>query len=69
MARQKKYSETKKVDGYSVNYESEEGKTWAVIHCPNHCGWSSESIGLSLDPGKVAVGKLKAHLKNCPNSN
>ena len=54
--------ETKTIDGFSITYESEEGRTFAVGYCPE-CGHKEESMQQTLDAGKITVSKLKTHIK------
>ena len=62
MPKKSKIIETKTINGISVNYEVEEGRTFAVAYCPI-CGNKEEAMSLGLDSGKMVAGRVKSHIE------
>src|SRR5690349_6071819 len=61
MRKQNKFIRSETIDGFSITYETEQGRTFAFGYCPI-CGNKEESAQLGLDAGRITASKLRAHI-------
>jgi len=58
----KRFVRNDNIEGFSISYESEKGKTFVSASCP-FCPKKEEAVQENLDAGRIVVSKLKAHIK------